>query len=237
MSSCPPNAAPLSPVMNAPGPLFYAGTDVTPVLRNNTPPVITNRHETDARTALTRGLAYYLRGLEFDGGAGRILAFGNRVFESYADPEVQAAFPSALVSSDTPGTYDSSRLTPGEPVDRVQAAEGNAIYSTSEFVMDMVIDIWATESRSRMALVAGMEQALSPVDWMYGLRLDLPFYFGARAGYELQSVQYIDSEESATRRYRRASMVVSGRVPVYRFAAKPLVRPRLALEVTTAASE
>jgi hypothetical protein len=223
--------------MNAPGPLFYGGTDVTPVLRNNTPPVITNRHETDARTALTRGLAMYLRGLEFDGGAGRILAFGNRVFDSYADPEVQAAFPSALVSSDTPGTYDASRLTPGEPVDRVQAFEGNAIYATSEFVMDMVIDIWATEPRSRMALVAGMEQALSPTDWMYGLRLDLPFYFGARAGYELQSVQYIDSEESATRRYRRASMVVSGRVPVYRFAAKPLARPRLALDVTTAASE
>jgi hypothetical protein len=237
MSSCPPNVAPPSPVMNAPGPLFYGGTDVTPVLRNNTPPVITNRHETDARTALTRGLAMYLRGLEFDGGAGRILAFGNRVFDSYADPEVQAAFPSALVSSDTPGTYDASRLTPGEPVDRVQAFEGNAIYATSEFVMDMVIDIWATEPRSRMALVAGMEQALSPTDWMYGLRLDLPFYFGARAGYELQSVQYIDSEESATRRYRRASMVVSGRVPVYRFAAKPLARPRLALDVTTAASE
>jgi hypothetical protein len=223
--------------MNAPGPLFYGGTDVRPVLRNNTPPVITNRHETDARTALTLGLAMYLRGLEFDGGAGRILAFGNRVFESYADPEVQAAFPSALVSSDTPGTYDSSRLTPGEPVDRVQSNEGNALVSTSEFVMDMVIDIWATESRSRMALVAGMEQALSPTDWMYGLRLDLPFYFGARAGYELTSVQYIDSEESATRRYRRASMVVSGRVPVYRFAAKPLARPRLALDVTTAASE
>ncbi len=237
MSSCPPNVAPPSPVMNAPGPLFYGGTDVTPVLRNNTPPVITNRHETDARTALARGLAMYLRGLEFDGGAGRILAFGNRVFDSYADPEVQAAFPSALVSSDTPGTYDASRLTPGEPVDRVQAFEGNAIYATSEFVMDMVIDIWATEPRSRMALVAGMEQALSPTDWMYGLRLDLPFYFGARAGYELQSVQYIDSEESATRRYRRASMVVSGRVPVYRFAAKPLARPRLALDVTTAASE
>jgi hypothetical protein len=232
MSSCPPNQAPLSPVMNAPGPLFYGGTDVTPVLRNNTPPTITNRHETDARTALTRGLAMYLRGLEFDGGAGRILAFGNRVFESYADPEVQAAFPSAMVSSDSPGNYDASRLTPGEPVDRVQAAEGNALISTSEFVLDMVIDIWATEPRSRMALVAGMEQALSPVDWMYGLRLDLPFYFGARAGYELQSVQYIDSEESATRRYRRASMVVSGRVPVYRFAAKPLARPRFTLDVT-----
>ena len=233
MSSCPPNQAPLSPVMNAPGPLFYGGSDVTPVLRNNTPPVITNRHETDARTALTRGLAMYLRGLEFDGGAGRILALGNRVFESYADPEVQAAFPSALVSSDTPGTYDASRLTPGEPVDRAQTNEGNALISTSEFVLDMVIDIWATEARSRVALVAGMEHALSPTDWMYGLRLDLPYYFGARAGYELQSVQYVDSEESATRRYRRASMVVSGRVPVYRFAAMPVARPRLTLDVTS----
>jgi len=230
--SCPPIGPPI-PVMDAPGPLFYGGTDVTPVLRPDVPPTITNRHETDARTALTRGLAMYLRGLEFDGGAGRILAFGNRVFESYADPEVQAAFPSALVSSDTPGTYDASRLTPGEPVDRAQTNEGNALISTSEFVLDMVIDIWATEARSRVALVAGMEHALSPTDWMYGLRLDLPYYFGARAGYELQSVQYVDSEESATRRYRRASMVVSGRVPVYRFAAMQVARPRLTLDVTS----
>lgn len=229
--SCPPIGPPI-PVMDAPGPLFYGGTDVTPVLRPDVPPTITNRHETDARTALTRGLARYLAGLEFDGGAGRILAFQGRVFESYADPETQAQFPSAVVLSDQPALYDASRLTPGAPVDRLPSTpEGNALLSTSELTLDLTLDVWATENRSRSALVAGLEQALSPTDWMYGLRLDLPFYFGARAGYELLSVQYIDSEDSATRRYRRASLVVSGRVPVYRIVPLPVARARFDLSV------
>jgi hypothetical protein len=218
--------------MDAPGPLFYGGSDVTPVLRPDVPPTPTNRHETDARTALTRGLARYLAGLVFEGGAGRILAFQGRVFESYADPETQAQFPSAVVLSDQPAQYDASRLTPGAPVDRLpQTPEGNALLSTSELTLDLTLDVWATENRSRSALVAGLEHALSPTDWMYGLRLDLPFYFGARAGYELQSVQYIDSEDSATRRYRRASLVVSGRVPVYRIVPLPVARARYNLSV------
>lgn len=229
--SCPPIGPPI-PVMDAPGPLFYGGTDVTPVLRPDVPPTITNRHETDARTALTRGLARYLAGLVFEGGAGRILAFQGRVFESYADPETQAQFPSAVVLSDQPALYDASRLTPGAPVDRLPSTpEGNALLSTSELTLDLTLDVWATENRSRSALVAGLEHALSPTDWMYGLRLDLPFYFGARAGYELQSVQYIDSEDSATRRYRRASFVVSGRVPVYRIVPLPVARARYNLSV------
>lgn len=229
--SCPPIGPPI-PVMDAPGPLFYGGTDVTPVLRPDVPPTITNRHETDARTALTRGLARYLAGLVFEGGAGRILAFQGRVFESYADPETQAQFPSAVVLSDQPAQYDASRLTPGAPVDRLpQTPEGNALLSTSELTLDLTVDVWATENRSRSALVAGLEHALSPTDWMYGLRLDLPFYFGARAGYELQSVQYIDSEDAATRRYRRASLVVSGRVPVYRIVPLPVARARYDLSV------
>lgn len=229
--SCPPIGPPI-PVMDAPGPLFYGGTDVTPVLRPDVPPSITNRHETDARTALTRGLARYLAGLVFEGGAGRILAFQGRVFESYADPETQAQFPSAVVLSDQPALYDASRLTPGAPVDRLpQTPEGNALLSTSELTLDLTLDVWATENRSRSALVAGLEHALSPTDWMYGLRLDLPFYFGARAGYELLSVQYIDSEDAATRRYRRASFVVSGRVPVYRIVPLPVARARYNLSV------
>ena len=229
--SCPPIGPPI-PVMDAPGPLFYGGSDVTPVLRPDVPPTLTTRHETDARTALTRGLARYLAGLAFEGGAGRILAFQGRVFESYADPETQAQFPSAVVLSDQPALYDASRLTPGAPVDRLpQTPEGNALLSTSELTLDLTVDVWATENRSRSALVAGLEHALSPTDWMYGLRLDLPFYFGARAGYEMLSVQYIDSEDAATRRYRRASLVVSGRVPVYRIVPLPVARARYNLSV------
>lgn len=228
--SCPP-VGPPTPVMDAPGPLFYGGTEVTPVLRPDVPPTVTNRHETDARTALTRGLARYLAGLAFEGSAGRILAFQGRVFESYADPETQAQFPSAVVLSDQPASYDASRLTPGAPERLPTTPEGNALLSTSELTLDLTLDVWATENRSRIALVAGIEQALSPTDWMYGLRLDLPFYFGARAGYELMSVQYIDSEDAATRRYRRASFVVSGRIPVYRIVPLPVARARYDLSV------
>jgi hypothetical protein len=97
--------------------------------------------------------------------------------------------------------------------------------------LNLTIDVWSTENRARMSLVAGLEQALSPVEWMFGVRIDLPFYFGARAEYEPISVQYQDSEESATRRYRRAILVVSGRVPVYRIIPLPRARPRVDLVV------
>ena len=230
MASCPPRPAPVSPSWDGPAPFLYGGTDVSPVLRPSAVPTPTTRQECDARTALTRGLARYLAGLEVQGNAGRVLAFGGRVYESWADPEVQATFPSAVVLGSGPARYDASRLVPST-VGRIALPDGRAVIAASEMELTLSVDVWATDSRARAALVGGLESALCPNEWRYGLLLDLPFYFGARAAYELTAVEYQDSEEGATRRYRRALISLVGTVPVYRLTMLPEARPRQSLTV------
>lgn len=230
MASCPPRPAPISPSWDGPGPFIYGGSDVTPVLRPASMPTPTARQECDARTAITRGLARYLAGLEVQGNAGRVLTFGGRVGESWADPEIQAQFPSAVVLGIGPAQYDASRLVPST-VGQLALPDGRAILASSELAMTVALDVWATDSRARAALVAGLEAALSPVEWRYGLLLDLPFYFGARASYEPQSIEYQDSEDGATRRYRRALITLAASVPVYRLVTLPGARLRQSITV------
>ena len=57
---------------------------------------ITARRETDARTALTRGLADYLRDLSITWEAGREVTL-LRVLEAWAQPEELSKFPSAAI--------------------------------------------------------------------------------------------------------------------------------------------
>ena len=75
--------------------------------------------------------------------------------------------------------------------------------------------------KQRMGLVAMLEQQLDPTDFRYGLLLELPHYFNERASYEKTSMRYIDNEDSAQRRIRRAQITVTGRVPVVRLASLP----------------
>ncbi len=67
-----------------------------------------------------------------------------------------------------------------------------------------------------MALVAGLERACSPVRFMSGFRLDMPHYFGARAEFLKKSLTYEDSAEDSQRRWRRATVILEARGPVYR---------------------
>jgi hypothetical protein len=88
-------------------------------------------------------------------------------------------------------------------------------------MLDMVLDIWATDPLMRQNLVAMMEEALNPVDWRYGMLLELPFYFNERGTYEMIRMAYIDSEDVAQQRVRRARVTVRGRVSVTRLAKAP----------------
>ncbi len=55
---------------------------------------------------------------------------------------------------------------------------------------------------------------MNPANFMTGLRLELPQYFGLRATYEPLDVQYDDDAISAQRRWRKAIMTISANVPV-----------------------
>lgn len=194
-------------------------------------PVYTATCETDARTALTRGLADYLEGAIFNAVGGRQLRFA-KVFRTWAEPEDAAEYPAAVVYSTSPATYDASKFTP-TPNERCQVtgSPGNYLVSHSEMILPIQLEVWTNDPVARMVIVGGMERSLSPVDWMYGLMLDLPFYYGERAIYELGTMAYQDSEEDAMRRYRKAVFTLTGQVPVVNLFSYAEARPKVHLYV------
>lgn len=176
---------------------------------------LTARRETDARTALTRGLSEYLEQLQIDMN-GQTLRF-LRVFPTWAEPEEQAEYPSAAVFSLDVGEYDASRLSPR----LVELDGGVAVREIAELALPITIMFVANSPKERMALSAMLEDALDPVEWMTGARLELPHYFNARATYEKMSMVYEDDEESAQTRRRRCLFTVQGHVTQYRAVALP----------------
>lgn len=184
--------------------------------------VLTTNQETDARTALSRGLKEYLEQLEWTASGGRRIRF-ERVLDVWAEPEDgKAGYPSAVVQGAGAGTYDASKLSPSaDSKDRLP--NGLYLLSPCELTQTLQVEVWASDSEERLAIVAMLEQALiAPTSWLYGIRLALPHYFGLVAEYEFTGLNYLDSEQDAGRRKRNAVITLTGRVPVARAVALPL---------------
>jgi hypothetical protein len=192
----------------------------------------TSVQESDARTALARGLAEYLRGLSIEVGGRQVIM--NKVFPTWADPETNAEYPSAVIYSDAPGSYEPSRLSPQPSPDGRIANTHEYVYSTCEYVIDFKLDVRCTDSPERRYMVMALEQTLSPVLYMYGFKLDLPFYFGQRGVYEPKSMKYLDDELSAMQKFRVAQFLITAQVPVTRIVTLPFAKIRTVLEVTEA---
>jgi hypothetical protein len=183
----------------------------------------------DARTALSRGLAEYLAEQSVVWEGGRLLAFA-RVTSVWADQEVPAKYPSAAVVAVEDATYDASNLTPV----LVQAEDGTKRYlrQAAELMQKFALTVWAADSKERTGCVALCEDALEPAEFMTGLRLELPYYWNARATYEKVSLSYEDSAADAHRRWRKAVISVTASVPQYRpVGALPVMRVRRQVEV------
>lgn len=198
------------------------------VTETGTKPVKTSRCEVDSRTALTRGLADYLAQLTFDGPSGRH-HWLRKVYSEWPDPENVAEYPSAIVFSDAIGTYDASRLSPGMNKDDV-VSPSTYLLQTTELILPITIDCWATDVVQRRELAMAIEAAMVPVSWKYGVTLELPYYYGVRATFEMQSSRYMDSDVDAVRRYRRVIFSVRGCVPVVRAISAPMARPAVRVD-------
>lgn len=198
--------------------------------------VLTLVRETDARTALTRGLAEYLSGLAIDMPGGRQVRFV-QVLDVWADAELPARYPAALVYSLEQGEYDASKFTP--QVVQVQAAEAgegarvSALRVPSEFATNLMVETWSNDPAERMAISAMLEDAFDPTDWMSGFRLRLPHYHGAHATFEKLSSSYEDDVDEARRGWRRAIFVLRAMVPqIVAAGVMPIMRPRFIAEVS-----
>jgi len=201
------------------------------ITQPGTPTAYTGDQETDARTALTRGLAEYLSMLSFKAPGGRELRF-DKVLDTWAEPEDGAKYPRAIVTGTGSGIYDASSLTPDKPTTRNQlpAPDGRYLISSCVFVQDLSVEVWANDPPARRAIVAGLESAFNPVDFMYGFVLELPFYFNERATFSLKDMAYPDNEQDAMRRHRNAVFTVTGEVPVVNLFTYPLAKPSFHLD-------
>jgi hypothetical protein len=194
--------------------------------------VLTSRRDTDAHTALVRGLAEYVAGLSIDWG-GRDVRFA-AVVENYAEPEDGADYPRAAVYGEGQGTYDASRFTPRPArADLISPIDDPGVYlvTRSEYRLTLLLEAWATDKEERAALRAMLEDALSPVEFMYGARLVLPHYHGMHADYELLTGQNQDDDATAIHRWRRATLRVAAQVPVVRPVSLPLLEVRADVQV------
>jgi hypothetical protein len=196
-------AAPLPP----PG-----GTQVV-LLPTQGQPVFTLVRETDCRTAMTRGLQEYLQQLTIDWPDGRQERFA-AVFDTWAESEDRLQYPSAAVYSVEEMTYDAGSLSPATETD---PATNTQYTHPSEAMLQMTVELWCQDPEQRMAVIAMLEDAFNPVEWMAGFRLILPHYHGMVATYMPPAgMTYMDTEEDAKRRYRKAVFTISGRVPQVR---------------------
>lgn len=188
--------------------------------------------ETDVRTALTRGLAEYIQSCfsptEGMPAGGRVAAL-KAVFSDWAEPGVEAAYPSVSVYTSGRGQY----MHAGPPQPRRDRRLGERyIVKLSEYQTDVTVDLWAEDPAQRTGLVALLEAAFFPVDWMLGFRLDLPHYFGQRATYLLSGVTHLDTEDAARKRVRRALFELTASVALVQLRDFPAAKPRVRVEVT-----
>lgn len=193
-----------------------------------TKPRYTANQETDVHTALTRGLAEYLQTLTWTGPGGRFLRF-RKTLDTWAEPEDLSAggLPAAVVFGPTPGKYDASKFTPvALPQEQIAQPDGRYLVSAAEFQQDLVIEAWATDTEERKGIVAMVENGLMVGEFLYGVRLALPHYFGAQADFEPLGMGYEDSPETAIQRLRLARFTIRAQLPVIQLVPYPGAIPR-----------
>jgi hypothetical protein len=192
--------------------------------------VLTTRQDTDCRTALVRGLADYLNSIVFSGKyfQAQRLQFES-VSEDWADPEVCEKFPVAAVYTQEPGVYAADeRMTP----EQRDIGNGHVLHILPELTQVLVVDVHATSKLQRTALTATLENAFDPVGWMGGFKLALPHYFGLFAHYDLLTVDFLDNEDSTSKRWRVAQFQIEARVPRAVYVGHvPRFKPRVRVEV------
>jgi hypothetical protein len=173
-----------------------------------------------------RGLREYIEGLTYSAPGGARMRF-LQVGDAFPEPEQTAKYPAAYIYTEEPGIYDGAGFTPRLSV----LPDGRVLQMAAEFTQTITIDLWCTNAPERMGLLAMLEDALDPVDWMSGFRLRLPHYFNAVASYLKVSVAAVDSTENANRRWRLASITLTSAMPQIRLVGSmPGLELRLEVE-------
>lgn len=184
---------------------------------------LTDRRDCDPETAAIRTLAQYLALCERPHG-GRMMAF-EVVVESWPDiQDVEGGFPALAVHrAGAPAVYDrklaaSSKRIPGGP-------SGLTALHFSDWVCTLRIEAWCTSKEERVGLRMLLEDAMTPFEWLNGVRLAAPFYGGMHLEFGLIGGGFSDDDGLISQEIRAMSFDVSCSVPLWRPVELPVARP------------
>lgn len=189
------------------------GLIVRPIFEPDDVQQITYVRTVDARTALARGMAEYLGMLSMIWEGGRELRFARTKFY-WAEPEEQATLPAAALVGQGEATYEDSTIS--QQLTPVDDGTKRYLYSAAAIMQRFRLEVWASDPVGLYGLSAMVEDALEPTDFMTGVRLELPYYFNARATFEKKSLMYGAIPGDAHQRWRKAIFTIDGTCPQYR---------------------
>lgn len=170
----------------------------------------------DIRTAASRTLRDYLAALEFEDANGRKFKFEKAYYE-WPDAEVTMSMPSLSIA---PGAVDYPTDLSHPPSEipgtwYPEGEDGFALFQTGEASMKLQADVWCSNRGERHACVKGIEQAFSTGDGYSTLILNAGDYYWSRAiVFGMGMTRFDDDEDSASKRYRRATVEVTARAPI-----------------------
>lgn len=206
----------------------------TLINRTGTPMVLTARRTVDARTGLARGIADYLRSLSIEIEGGRVIGL-DVVRDTWVETEdkqggiapdgsAEIIHTGAAIKTMGPAALADPSFSGTRASDENRVGENTWLLSKSDLLQKFTIEVYAEDPEARVGLAMMLEDAWNPVEWMGGWMMDLPYYYGARAQYALDEIEFIDSEQNALQRQNLAIFTVHGSVPQLRAHRFPIAK-------------
>lgn len=173
----------------------------------------------DGRTVALKTLARYFADLTFYRAGGRDKRTGqrlppipfqippSRLFVEWPDDEADQALPAIALLAQAPADFEAIGMTAYiDESSRDRHGPGTVAIWLSEYVEEVVIELWADTKAQRRGMLVGVEQAMSPFELMSGLRFLMPDYYDQLCCFELLTREVVDDEE-AVRVRRKARFV------------------------------
>lgn len=176
-------------------------------------PALTLVRVCSAKKALARGLADYLRRVRVS-VQDRTFQF-RYVLDHWPTTDQVADFPACVILANEQTDYTMDEMST-RSFKRVDESL-HLLQDVGQVRSPLVIDALLRDDAERELACMAIEAAMSPVDWMCGLRLTLPYYHNAVASYQLQTCSYEDNTDDANRGFRRLNMTVGGETTMYRY--------------------
>jgi hypothetical protein len=190
----------------------------------------------DGRTIALKILRQYISELHFSRpDRGRPIKYQIPLENIHLEQPAQQdlAFPS-IVFRPGNGQYDligMGAYINESTLDRY--APGTAVQDQSEWIETITLECWAETGAQRASIVAGLEQALVPIEQYYGLRFRMPDYFDQMVVFALNAGSRPDDAEAAKNR-RWAVLQVEMRFNVVALVNVQTMKPVLTAEVNDA---